>query len=174
MKRTLAFCLTVALLLSTTQRAPAPISEESPTPAPKQSVKPKRTIKPGANDSSESSTKRQTPSPTPKSQSTSNRNPFDGTWAGTLNNAPFVGTVEDTFVISASGTSVIERLGKLSPKLFQTTCDGITIRWINSTCTDTITPNSDGKTALVTIKCTGVFGVGAYNVSTIFRRTSAN
>ena len=152
----------VALLLSTTRQAPAPISEQSPTPAPEQSAKPKpkRTI-----------TKQQTPSPL-QAKATPQRSPFDGTWVGTLNNAPFVGTVQDTFVISGSGTSLIEKLGTLSAKVFQATCDGSTVRWTNSTCANTLTPNPDGKTALVTINCTGVFGVGAYNISTAFRRTS--
>jgi hypothetical protein len=168
--------LILVLLLLAAHRCPAPIQEaaESPTPAAQQSVKPKpkRTVKPKASEGSESSTKRQPPSPIPKNQTTPNRNLFDGTWVGTVTNAPFVGTVQDTFVVSASGTSVIEKLGNLSPKLFQATCDGSTIRWISSTCTDTLTPNPDGKTALVTINCTGVFGIGAYNTSTIFRRTS--
>jgi hypothetical protein len=176
MKRPLALPLTIALLIITAHRLPAPILEtqESPTPKPEQSAKPKakRTIKSKANEGSESSTKRQTPSPQPQSQATPQRNPFDGTWSGTINNAPFVGTAEDTFVISASGTSVIDKLGKLSPKLFQTTYDGSTIKWTNSTCIDTLTPNPDGKTALVTINCTGVFGIGAYNTSTVFRKVS--
>jgi hypothetical protein len=166
--------LVLVLVLISAHRLPAPIQEvpESPSPAPEQSAKPKpkRTAK--TKENSESSPRRQTPSPIPKNQATPNRNLFNGTWVGTLNNAPFVGTVEDTFVISASGTSVIEKLGNLSPKLFQATCDGSTTRWISSTCTDTLTPNPDGKTALVTINCTGVFGIGAYNTSTIFRRTS--
>jgi hypothetical protein len=169
--------LVLVLLLFSAHRLPAPIQEvpESPPPATEQSAKPKarRTIKTEAKtENSESSTKRQTPLPIPKNQATPNRNLFDGTWVGTLNNAPFVGTVQDTFVIGASGTSTIEKLGNLSPKLFQATCDGITTRWISSTCTDALTPNPDGKTALVTINCTGVFGIGAYNTSTIFHRTS--
>jgi cytoskeletal protein RodZ len=172
MKRTLVLFLAVALLLVTAHRLPAPIQEvpESPTPAPEQSAKPKakRTVKPKASESSESSTNKRATSPTPSPL----RNPFDGTWSGTINNAPFVGTAEDTFVISASGTSVIDKLGKLSPKLFQTTYDGSTIKWTNSTCIDTLTPNPDGKTALVTINCTGVFGIGAYNTSTVFRKVS--
>jgi hypothetical protein len=49
-KRTLTLLLTVALLLITTHRLPAPISEipESPTPTPERSAKPKlkRTPKP--------------------------------------------------------------------------------------------------------------------------------
>src|SRR5438046_10693239 len=94
--------LVLAFLLATTSRLPAPIQEvqESPTPAPEQSAKPKpkRTVKPKVtNENSESSTKRQTPSPIPKNQATPNRNLLDGTWDGTLNNGPFVGTVASTF-----------------------------------------------------------------------------
>src|ERR1700692_4547565 len=50
MKRSLAFCLTATLLLSTVHRAPAPIAEESPTPAatakPRPKPTPQATVKP--------------------------------------------------------------------------------------------------------------------------------
>ena len=52
MKRSLVLCLTTALLLSTAHRLPAPIAEESPTPAatakprPRPNPIPQATIKP--------------------------------------------------------------------------------------------------------------------------------
>jgi F5/8 type C domain len=72
--------LSIALLLVTAHRLPAPIQEipESPTPAPEQSAKPKRTIKPKTtSESSESSTKRQTASPQSRTEAASNRKPFN-------------------------------------------------------------------------------------------------
>jgi endo-alpha-N-acetylgalactosaminidase len=63
MKRSVLLCLTTAFLLSTAHRLPAPISEETRTPAPEQSAKPKP--------------KRQTSSPQPKSEATLNRKPFN-------------------------------------------------------------------------------------------------
>src|SRR6266851_843890 len=102
MKRTLAFCLTATLLLSTAHRLPAPIQEERPTPAPQESAKPKpkEAIKPKVtSESSETSTKRPTSSAT-KTKATSNRNPFDGVWAGTFGNSELLIT------ISGSGTAI--------------------------------------------------------------------
>jgi hypothetical protein len=164
MKRTLVFCLTAALLLIAAHRLPAPISEESPTPAQEQSAKPKRTI-----------TKRQTPSPQPKNQATPQRNPFDGLWTGTLNNLPWLGNTDFMFLISASGTSVTEKSKQMGTKPYQGTCDGSTMRWTaEANCAWTFTPNPDGKTALATINCPGLFGIGVYNSTAIFRRTSPN
>jgi hypothetical protein len=46
------------------------------------------------------------------------------------------------------------------------------MRW-NANGTDvTLTPNSDGQTALVTANNPGFLGVGAFSLSTVFRRTS--
>ena len=90
--------LIIAFLLASAHRLPAPISEvlESPTPASEQSAKPKpkRTVKPKAtSESSETSTKRQTSSPTPKTQAISQRK-FAGTWKGTLDGREWVIVVD--------------------------------------------------------------------------------
>ena len=90
--------LIIALLLATAHRLPAPISDvpESPAPAAEQSAKPKpkRAVKPkAASESSETSTKRQTSSPTPKTQATSQRK-FAGTWKGTLDGREWVIVVD--------------------------------------------------------------------------------
>jgi hypothetical protein len=176
MKRTLGLFLGVALLLVTAYRLPAPIQEvpESPMPAPAQSAKskPKRAIKPKVtSENSESQAK--TASPPPQSKATAQRNPFDGTWIGTLNNLPWLGNTEFTFLISASGTSITEKSKQMGTKPYQATCDGSTMRWTaEANCAWTLTPNPDGKTALATINCPGLFGIGVYNSPTIFRRTS--
>lgn len=176
MRRTLALILTVALLLMAPNRLPAPIQEvpESPTPAPEQSAKPKpkRTIKPKlASESSEGQAR--TSSPTPRSKATPQRNPFDGTWIGTVNNLPWLGNTEFAFLISASGTSITEKSKQMGTKPYRATCDGSTMRWVaEANCAWTFTPNPGGKTALATINCPGLFGIGVYNSPTIFRKTS--
>ena len=90
--------LIIALLLATAHRLPAPISDvpESPAPAAEQLAKPKpkRAVKPkAASESSETSTKRQMSSPTPKTQATSQRK-FAGTWKGTLDGREWVIVVD--------------------------------------------------------------------------------
>jgi hypothetical protein len=171
----------VALLISA-HRLPAPISElpESPTPTPEQSAKPKpkRTVKPKVtSENSESSTKRQTPSP-PQSQPTPNRNPFDGTWVGIFKAIPFHGDIEFTFTITGTGTVVAARWSTGAGN-YQSSCDGTSVKWTDrhfaqpSPWHTTFTPNSDGRTAIVASDNEGgTFGIGAYSSSAVFRRTS--
>ena len=166
MNRTLALLLSVAFFLVATHQLPAPIAEESPTPAPK------RTIKHNTSEDSQRPTKRQTPSP-PKNQATPNRNPFDGTWIGTVNNLPFVGDVVFTLVITASGSGVRESSPQTGIQNFRAACDGSTMKWkAGSNFSWTFVLNPDGKTALAIISCPGVFGIGLYNSTTIFRKIS--
>src|ERR1700737_3380618 len=129
MKRTL---LILAFLVAIWHRLPAPIQEfpESPTPAPEKSAKPKpkRTIKPKvASDSSESSTKRQTPSPL-QSKATPQRNLFEGTWLGTLKGLPFAGDVNYTLTINSAGTVANEKSTTFGSLSWPATCDGVTTR----------------------------------------------
>src|SRR5437773_2053624 len=86
------------LLLLSAHRLPAPITEENPTPAAKQSNRPK--IK-----RSEGFTKSRPPSPTPSPP----RNLFEGTWLGTLKALPFAGDVNYTLTINAAGTVANEK-----------------------------------------------------------------
>src|SRR5947207_6551861 len=171
--------LVLAFLLTTTSRLPAPIQEvpESPTPAPEQSAKPKpkRTTKPKAtSENSEISTKRQTSSAPPRSQLTPQRNPFDGTWRGTIL-CGLAGNRDLTFQVSANGKVLttnahfFDWLKTLTP-----TCDGHTMTWKTTPIqTWTLTPSADGQTALVTGNDPGaLFGFGAFNSSAIFRKTS--
>src|SRR5467141_2637267 len=102
--------LVAALLFVPAHRLPAPIQEvpESPTPAPKQSTKtkPKQTIKlKDAGKSSESSTKRQTSAPQPKSQSSPTQPRFAGTWNGIIN-CGILGNIEHTLVVDSTQTSM--------------------------------------------------------------------
>jgi hypothetical protein len=166
--------LVIVALLISTHRLPAPISEvpESPTPKPEQSVKPrpKRTAKPTVSESSESSTKRQTASPQPKSQPTPNQTPFAGTWSGTMNISLF-GDVGYTFLIEPAQTTV-KMWGSNKPSEIlhakadvcpsSVGADGISWNW--SAWRWTLKPYPDGKTALV--KVAGPF----QNGSAVFTR----
>jgi len=167
MKRRLVFCLSTALLLSTTHRAPAPISEPAtPTPAPK------RTIKQKASENSPSPTKRQAPSPS-QSKAIPKQNPFDGTWVGTING--HAGLVQVTCVISGSGT-LVHVTSRLGPGNYSGTNYGKTMTWHWSWQNGelvTFTPNSDGKAALMTSEGPAVFlGIGAYKSSATFNKVS--
>jgi hypothetical protein len=163
-------CLIGGLLFVTAHRLPAPISEENPTPAPVQSAKPKRTSKPKVtNDNVEknaASPKRVSiPAATPI------QNRFDGSWMGTLPNLPFVGNVDFTLFVTGNGTSVTEKSVNFGTNSFQANCDGVTMRWETGSSW-TLTPNPDGQAALVTCNSGGFLGVGAFSLSTVFRRTS--
>jgi len=161
-------CLVCALLLLTAHRLAAPIQEENPTPAPEKSAKPKpkRTSKPES-DSSRVTHSRATPAAT----AAPIQNKFDGTWMGTLNNLPFAGNVDFTLFVGGGGTTVIEKSVNYGTHNFQANCDGATMRW-ETGASWTLTPNSDAQTALITCNSGGFFGVGAFSLSTVFRRTS--
>jgi hypothetical protein len=161
------------LLLLSTQRSPAPISEENPTPASEQTPKPKvkRSPKPKAiADQSDKTAGQRLRAPVATPTPVQDR--FDGAWIGTLNNLPFVGNVEFTLFVSGSGTSVIDKSANFGTNTYQSNCDGNTMRWETGSSW-TLTPNPDGQTALITCNSGGFFGVGAFSLSTIFRRTTA-
>jgi hypothetical protein len=155
------------LLLITAHRLPAPISEvETSTPAPKQSAKPKRAIKPKVtSESSEGQAK--TSSPTPQSKATPNQSPFEGKWTG----FDAHGT-EQTLFINAAGT-VVTQISKYSSKTWPATCEGITVRWTYAAtkCAWTFTPNPDKKTARVQDDCPD-YWFGAGKSTAIYRKTS--
>jgi hypothetical protein len=168
-----SLCFLSVILLFGAPHLPAPIQEvqESPTPKQEQSAKPKpkRTIKPKTTgESSESSAKAKTSSPTPKNQPTPNRNPFDGTWSGSL-----CTNDHRTLFINSTGTVVTEKSAKWGTATWPATCDSVSMRWNTAgSWSWTLTPNPDGKTALATATCPGVFGIGAASCSSVFQRTS--
>jgi hypothetical protein len=166
--------LVLILLLSifvVAQRSPAPIvEEERPTPATAQSAKPKpkRVSKPkAANEKGQSVVTSQKHTATQARMPIQNR--FDGTWIGTLNNLPFAGNVEFTLVVTGNGTSVIEKSANFGTNTFQVNCDGSMMRWETGSSW-TLTPLGDGQTGLVTCSNEGLFGVGAFSLSTVFRK----
>jgi hypothetical protein len=164
-------CLVCWLLFVSAHRLPAPIAEESSTPVPAQSVKPKpkRVSKPKvANENAEGAVTSQKRTIAPAA--TPNQNHFDGTWLGTLNNLPFAGNVDFTLVVTANGTSVTEK-SNFGMNTFQVNCDGSTMKWETGSSW-TLTPIGDGQTALVTCNNGGFFGVGAFGLSTVFRKST--
>ena len=147
--------LSVALLLITARRLPAPIQEvvESPSPESEESAKPKpkQTAKPKPSERSESSTIQATP--------------FAGTWSGTMN-INFFGDIGYTFLIEPAQTTV-KMWGTNKPSEILHTkadvcrasisADGISWTW--SAWKWTLKPYPDGKTALV--KVAGPFQNGS-------------
>jgi hypothetical protein len=150
--------LAVMLLLITAHRLPAPISEipESPTPNPKHQPKPKK-------PRSESRISATAVSEGPAR--------FAGTWTGTFN---FGGTrpwwhtspllADYTLVINSAGNSVQEKSAQWGSRSYPAIRDGKTVRWQTLGHQRwALTPNPDGKTALVT---------GTVVSPVIFHRTS--
>ena len=167
MKRTLALLFAVALLLIAAHRLPAPISEENPTPAPT----PVKAPKPKAPRVKKTEPSETRPRATAAATATPIQNKFDGSWSGTLPNLPFVGNVDFTLFVSANGTSVTEKSVNFGTNSFQASCDGVTMKWETGSSW-TLTPNPDGQAGLVTCNSGGFLGVGAFSLSTVFRRTS--
>ncbi|MEY2479327.1 MAG: hypothetical protein QOI04_254 [Verrucomicrobiota bacterium] len=137
-------------------RLPAPVVEgETPTPVPKQSATP------NAKDATQ-------PAAAETAQKQKKRNPFDGTWMGTINEGKF-GDVQFTQVISGLGT-VVRSTSRLGAYTWNATCDGKTMQWSVNTkygsAVRTFTPNPDGKSAVM------IHESGAFHASATFYRTS--
>jgi hypothetical protein len=150
MKRTLALLLTVALLLITAHRLPAPISEiESPTPAPAQSAKPKRTVKPKVNpEASESATN------PARQQSSPKQSRFAGTWGGIMPEVPWGDVPTELIVDQNESTMEWREAGKPKTALAAKTIlngDTVSARFLVGMTTAVwyISPKSDGVTANV-------------------------
>ena len=142
------------IFVITTHRLLAPSQEETtatPTPQHSATPKPKGTVK-SANEASANSTKK-TATPTP----TLKRDLFDGTWSGYLKGNDDYRTL----FVSGHGTLVTEK-SKYGTFNLQATCDGVSLKWTNSGlgwgCSFTLVPNSDGKAAVHTATCAGLFG----------------
>ncbi len=154
MMRTFALLLTVALLLVTAHRLPAPIQEvpESPTPTP--------AVAPAAQP-------RKSP-PKPKSKP-SGAPRFAGTWTGRITIDKFVDT-DVTLVISTDGTSVAQRsqAGVWTRPL---TYNGKLLSWQTGPTNHvawTLTLNPDEQSALVKRTVPGI-----QNSRAIFKRVQS-
>lgn len=148
MKRSLVLFLTVALLLMTTHRLPAPIQEvpESPTPTPAvaPAAQPRKSPpKPKA--------KPQTKTATTSLQAGATR--FAGTWTGRIKFWE-AGDVDVTLVINAEGTSVRQSSKPAyGPWTRPLTYNGKLLSWQTgptNTVAWTLTLNPDEQSALVT------------------------
>jgi hypothetical protein len=96
----------------------------------------------------------------PKAQASSSQNAFDGTWKGSINLIParnwhgtgrLIGTFNIELIVTGDGTSIRERCRNASVSE-RTERDGKAIRWQSEVFKDlscSLTPNPDGKTALV-------------------------
>jgi hypothetical protein len=153
MKLVARFCLICCLLFTTTHRAPAPIvEEEKSTPVPAQSEAPK------PKHSKRSTTAEQSPSAQaePKARAPSvSQGParFAGTWSGKVNQG-LLGHVQSTLTVDANAASV-ELSHNLGGSTRSVTINGNTISWKSGVAGEiswTLTPNSDGQTAQVTMK----------------------
>jgi hypothetical protein len=168
MKRIGVWFFAVIIFLSSTHQLPAPIQEENPTPAAKQSTEPKHR---NTNKTSEATSKSRAPSATPSPQLT-NCKMFDGTWTGHYETGLF-GDVQYTFVIAGSGT-VVRESSKVGTFTWRAVCNGKTMTWdwkISNSGTVTFTLNPDGKTGLMHDKgYGGLLGIGAYDSIGIFQK----
>ena len=171
--------LSPLVMLLTTHRLPAPISEEStPTPPPEQPTKSKpkpvaqstATATPSVTQSIKrksrhaenvnDATQNAKPIQLPKPQASPSQSAFDGIWKGSINLVParnwhgtgrLIGTFNIELDVAGDGTSVIEHCRNASvPKRSER--DGKTIRWQSDIFKDvscSLTPDPDGKRALV-------------------------
>jgi hypothetical protein len=147
MKRTLSLFVTVALLLITAHRLPAPIQEvpESATPAPKAAA---------------AQPKESAPKPRSKPSGAAR---FAGTWVGRIT-ADTAGDVDVTLVISADGTSVAQssRAGIWNRPL---TYNGKLLFWQTGPTNKvawTLTLNPDEQSAQVTRIWSGIQSRGIF------------
>jgi hypothetical protein len=164
MKRTLVFCLAAALLLSTVHRAPAPISEESPTPARQQVAKPKpkRLTEAKTNRNAKPSTSKSSPTP-----SSSKR--FAGTWSGIMAEVPW-GNVAVKLVVDSTETTMEWWGAGTNHGTVKAQLSGNTLHARFpagfTTATWSITPQLDGATAQVRLQAF------MNDETAVFRRTS--
>jgi len=161
MKRTLALFLTIALLVITAHRLPAPISEipESPTPAPTvvptvaptSKPKPKSLPKPKS-EASESITKSVKQQPSPK------QSRFAGTWAGIMPTFPAGNQATELVVDSTETTMTVTWFGKENAAKAQLKGDTLQATFPPPPFqpqphTWSLTPQPDGETARVRFQC---------------------
>jgi len=120
-----------------------------------------------------SSTNRQTPSSSFKTQATPQRNLFDGTWVGTINTR--YGPAKFTLSVTGNGTVESDKSeGGYPGGPRNATNDGKTMTWywgLDNKTVETFTPNPDGKTAVVTGTGPAIHGMSAFHASAIFQRT---
>jgi hypothetical protein len=163
MKQTPILFLTVALLLVTAHRLPAPIQEvpESPTPAPTESAKPKpkRTTKPKVTTESSETVKQGTRGTAESTKGRISAQPqqrFSGTWKGILNGQQWM------IVIDANETQAAASGGPWGVERGTTRINQNTISWkyVFNSWSLTVVPGT--KTAQVTEQYIGGTSSGTF------------
>jgi hypothetical protein len=146
--------LSLVAFLLTIHRLPAPIvEEEKPAPAAERPEAPKRkpSAKPATTEKSSAEPEtRLKPAPAPVAQGPAR---FAGTWNGKINQG-LLGHVPTSVTVNPTATSV-ELNRNLGGGNRAVTTNGNTISWhsgVAGEITWTLTPNSDGQTAQVTMK----------------------
>ena len=162
-----AIAIVLSLVCVCVNRLPAPIVEEEqkPTPTAEQSVVPKPKAKQSRSpDKNANKSKAQISGATLERQL--ENNPFQGRWVGTVDLGIY-GNIAFTLTVDSASTTVNETSSKLGTHSCAAQSDGKTLRWKSGPWFQagirTLTPNADGKTAVVTcsngmlFKTTSVF-----------------
>jgi hypothetical protein len=150
-------------------RLPAPIVEEQqkPTPAPEQSEAPKSKAKHSHSSDRNFKNSNKSQSQISDARKTQvEKNPFHGRWVGTVDLGVY-GNVAFTLTVDSASTTVNETSSKFGARSCAAQSDGKTLSWKSAPWFQagirTLTPNADGKTAIVTcsngliFKTTSVF-----------------
>jgi hypothetical protein len=150
-------------------RLPAPIVEEpqKPTPTAEQSETPKPKAKQSrSSDKNFKSTNKSQAQVSDARKTQAEKNPFQGRWGGTVDLGIY-GNVVFTLTVDSTSTTVNEASSKFGSRSCAAQSDGKTLSWKSGPWFQagmrTLTPNADGKTAIVTcsngliMKTTSVF-----------------
>ena len=107
-------------------------------------------------------------SPAPIQETPSKREAarFAGTWAGKIKFGENAGAVEYSLIINPEATSMIQRSPRFGENAHPTTVNAGTLSWIAGPKNGnlwTLTPSSDGQTAVVKVKpITGAEGAATF------------
>jgi hypothetical protein len=155
MKRSLVLSLTLALLLMTADRLPAPIQEvqESPSPAPEQSAKPKpkRITESKTNHASTSSHAASTSAPARSKK-------FAGAWTGIMQTFPAGNQTTQIVINSAETIMTVSWFGQTNSAKAQLNGDSLQATFPPPPLQPqshnwSITPQPDGVSASVHFQC---------------------
>jgi hypothetical protein len=135
------------------------VEEEKPTPAAEQSEAPKRKAKLSRSpDKNSSKSKAQISDAKPGTRV--EKNPFQGRWVGTVDLGIW-GNVAFTLTVDSASATVNETSSKFGAHSCAAQSDGKTLSWKSGPWFQagirTLTPNADGKTAIVTCSNGNVF-----------------
>ena len=152
------FLLSIAVLLITIHRLPAPVSEipETPTPMPAPTQSANRQLHPGERWRSPEPkiTARPQPSPKPTPTQTVQHGPghFVGIWTGKLKFG-IEGQVQFMLTVNPDATSLEQKSKAFGEHTYTTSYTAQTLSWTAGSKNEiawTLTPSRDGQTASVT------------------------